>query len=135
MSRSKRQKFLNQRRQQPVNNRMNGGIPINVPLIGQQQQQPEFKPQYMAVSGPTAHPVVVIVPTEHGPCPVVYGGLKREEAMASQIAAGLLAQRGFLEGDTGLFNTSIATRAVDIALAIIAECERRTKQAQQQESA
>lgn len=108
------------------NGRIN--VPMNVPIIGQKQEQPpQFRPQYMAVDAPTAHPVAVVVPTEHGPCPVVYGGLTKLATVAAQVMCGLLsnpAHNDDLDADV--------KASVDMAEALLAECARRQQQAQQE---
>lgn len=112
-------------------NKTNGmRIPVDVPLIGQQKQQPQ--PAHLAQPGLLAEPVVFphLVGTSSGHAAVLtYGGLTKLEAAAIQIAAQVapehLAQPW--QGNEGLSEVSrgIAVTAATIAEHVLIECARR----------
>ena len=76
-----------------------------------------------AVPGPGAYPVhVTIAPPGEGPQIVVFGGLTKLEWMAGQAVSGNL---GYLNSSG---EPASAVEIVDVAQAILAECERRQTQ-------
>jgi hypothetical protein len=105
--------------------------------------------------GPLAQPAVVTIPTPGQLKILTIGGLSKVEALAGQIAGtlampGVLSRSplpdlrtdsecGALAGKFGddrdvAFENLVATRAVNIAEAILAECNRRVAAAQEQQA-
>lgn len=87
-------------------------------------------------SGPLAQPSVVTLNGRDGIKLLTIGGLSKVEALAGQIAAGLVARDsgGFGYGSDGdrEYAETVADRAALVAEAILAECNRRQAAAQEQ---
>jgi hypothetical protein len=108
-----------------------------IALPGQLEIQATFQP------GPHATPAVITFPSNGKINLMVVGGLTKVESLAGTIAAGMVRtpqpESGVLEclQEAGNFpgpdelNRAIAGRSVDIAEAILAECEFRNVVRQQ----
>lgn len=107
------------------NNRLPQGVPIDIPLIGQQKS---IQPGHVAFSGPLAAPVAfpaVVNKSDGQPVILTFGGLTKLESAAIQIAAGMATDGELLGPDA---TQRIASGAVRIAQDVLGECERVAQQ-------
>lgn len=98
------------------------GIPINVPLLGQQQQQ-QFDTTPVVLPGPNVTPVILQATGPDGVVRnLVCGGLTKLEHVAALVGAANMDMNEL--------------HCVDWAEALLAECHRRQSQppAESQES-
>lgn len=87
-------------------------------------------------AGPLAQPAVVTVPTPGQLKILAIGGLSKVEALAGQVAAAFVGTPGAgYESDVDAVEAgNVAARAVTLAVAILAECERLMVAAQEHNS-
>ena len=95
----------------------------------------EVQIRQVSKNGPLVEPCVVRMETEGLIQFVTLGGLTKVEALAGQIAAGLLSSHNQPIEFPGLgFDAEcdqlIAVRTISIAEAILAECQARAKEKQ-----
>jgi hypothetical protein len=90
---------------------------------GQQNVSPAYAP------GPLAQPSVITAQTQRGLEVLAIGGLTKVEALAGQIAAGLVQPGSINFQSDADYEHGVAAMSVNIAMAILAECKQRAAEA------